>query len=373
MTREMIPAALAAGGTLTDIVPVSDNQQNFAASAINKLTGRRVFVKATEYVAEFSEAILREPRQLTSATADIAADNVVKLLGADIMTIGEQRYLVLQMEHVEGTSLSTVVGSGPIGQQRAVRIAAGIALGLAALHRRRILHRDLKPPNVMLRADDVALITDFGSAVVIPSGQEKVPTNNMYHSLLNVPPEGWEKPAYYCAQSDVYQLGLILYQLVHGELADTAVAYFMAEHVRALQRVPDHKRRDQEDRCMRDALARRTRNGTLLSCGRGAVWWVADAIHSIIRKCTNPRASQRPSAFDLAQSLGKTDVPDWTPTDGALEARGWRGHDWIIRSRERRTGVSWTLLKRRAGVGSFRRFGPEETDRTLLLQRAINS
>ncbi|AZQ40483.1 serine/threonine protein kinase [Streptomyces cyaneochromogenes] len=137
-----------------------------------------------------------------------------------------QLYLV--MELVEGDSLArTLARSGALPAERVARIAAQAAAGLAAAHRQGIVHRDIKPGNLLLDSDGTLKIGDFGIARFLDDpGAALTATGQIVGTSLYLAPErALGKPA--GPPSDVYALGCVLYQLLTGRPpfhADTAVA-----------------------------------------------------------------------------------------------------------------------------------------------------
>ncbi|MFJ8534093.1 serine/threonine-protein kinase [Streptomyces sp. NPDC093591] len=136
--------------------------------------------------------------------------------------------LFLVMELVEGDSLARVVSQfGALPAERVARIAAQAAAGLAAAHREGIVHRDIKPGNLLLDADGTLKIGDFGIARFVDDpGAALTATGQIVGTSLYLAPErALGKPA--GPASDVYALGCVLYQLLTGRPpfhADTAVA-----------------------------------------------------------------------------------------------------------------------------------------------------
>ncbi|WP_345009623.1 serine/threonine-protein kinase [Streptomyces shaanxiensis] len=137
-----------------------------------------------------------------------------------------QLYLV--MELVEGDSLArTLARSGALPAERVARVAAEAAAGLAAAHRQGIVHRDIKPGNLLLDADGTLKIGDFGIARFLDDpGAALTATGQIVGTSLYLAPErALGQPA--GPPSDVYALGCVLYQLLTGRPpfhADTAVA-----------------------------------------------------------------------------------------------------------------------------------------------------
>lgn len=136
--------------------------------------------------------------------------------------------LFLVMELVEGPSLATTLTrSGALPAERVARIAAQAAAGLAAAHRQGIVHRDIKPGNLLLDSDGTLKIGDFGIARFMDDpGAALTATGQIVGTSLYLAPErALGKTA--GPASDVYALGCVLYQLLTGRppfQADTAVA-----------------------------------------------------------------------------------------------------------------------------------------------------
>jgi serine/threonine protein kinase len=136
--------------------------------------------------------------------------------------------LFLVMELVEGDSLARVLGAaGSLPAERVARIASEAAAGLAAAHRQGIVHRDIKPGNLLLTADGALKIGDFGIARFMddPAGGLTATGQIIGTSLYLAPERALGRNA--GPPSDVYSLGCVLYQLLTGRppfQADTAVA-----------------------------------------------------------------------------------------------------------------------------------------------------
>ncbi|TXS41037.1 serine/threonine protein kinase [Streptomyces sp. uw30] len=136
--------------------------------------------------------------------------------------------LFLVMELVEGDSLARLLThSGAQPAERVARMAAQAAAGLAAAHRQGIVHRDIKPGNLLLDADGTLKIGDFGIARFMDDpGAALTATGQIVGTSLYLAPErALGQPA--GPPSDVYALGCVLYQLLTGRPpfhADTAVA-----------------------------------------------------------------------------------------------------------------------------------------------------
>ncbi|MFJ8591784.1 serine/threonine-protein kinase [Streptomyces sp. NPDC093598] len=146
-----------------------------------------------------------------------------------VLDFGEyDNRLYLVMELVEGDSLAGVLtGSGALPAERVARLAAQASAGLAAAHAQGIVHRDVKPANLLLDAHGTLKIGDFGIARFLDDpGAALTATGQIVGTGLYLAPErALGKPA--GPASDMYSLGCVLYQLLSGRppfQADTAVA-----------------------------------------------------------------------------------------------------------------------------------------------------
>ncbi|MEV7387877.1 protein kinase [Streptomyces sp. NPDC091215] len=136
--------------------------------------------------------------------------------------------LFLVMELVEGDTLTRMLSmAGRLPAEQVARIAAQAAAGLAAAHRQGIVHRDIKPGNLLLHVDGAVKIGDFGIARFLDDpGPGLTATGQVVGTSLYLAPErALGQPA--GPASDVYALGCVLYQLLTGRppfQADSAIA-----------------------------------------------------------------------------------------------------------------------------------------------------
>ncbi|HEY8105457.1 MAG TPA: serine/threonine-protein kinase [Gemmatimonadales bacterium] len=137
----------------------------------------------------------------------------------DFLEEGTWSFVV--MEYVDGPDLAVRVRDrGPLGAEEAARLGSDVGAALAIAHRRGILHRDVKPQNILLEPDGRARLTDFGAARL--EGQATVTrTGALVGTLLYLAPEV-VAGARADARADVYGLGLTLYYAVTGRLPDAA-------------------------------------------------------------------------------------------------------------------------------------------------------
>jgi eukaryotic-like serine/threonine-protein kinase len=152
--------------------------------------------------------------------------------GETVSDYGPLPYIV--MEYVEGRTLRDIVKTeGPMDEQRAMETMADICAALDFSHRNGIIHRDVKPANVMINNAGAVKVMDFGIARALADGQGVTQTAAVVGTAQYLSPEQ-ARGELVDARSDVYAAGCVLYELITGEPPFTgdspvAVAY---QHVR---------------------------------------------------------------------------------------------------------------------------------------------
>jgi len=151
---------------------------------------------------------------------------------------GSLPYIV--MEFVDGQTLREIVkGTGPLTQQRVIEVMADVCAALDFSHRHGIIHRDVKPANVMITHGGAVKVMDFGIARALGEGQNMTQTAAVIGTAQYLSPEQARGEAV-DARSDVYAAGCVLFELLTGEPpfqgdSPVAVAY---QHVREEVRRP---------------------------------------------------------------------------------------------------------------------------------------
>ncbi|MEU6194300.1 protein kinase [Streptomyces sp. NPDC047061] len=191
--------------------------------AYDEMLGRPVAVKLL--LAQHTDPTAAARFRLEAQTAGrLQHPNVV-----GVVDFGEQEgRLFLVMELVEGDSLHRVLAqAGSLPAEEVARIAAQAAAGLAVAHEQGIVHRDIKPGNLLLDAVGSVKIGDFGIARFMddPGGALTATGQIVGTSLYIAPERALGQPA--GPPSDVYSLGCVLYQLLTGRVpfnAESAIA-----------------------------------------------------------------------------------------------------------------------------------------------------
>ena len=187
--------------------------------------GRVVAVKVlAPGFSDSPDFVERFRREATTAAA-LSHPNIAQVY--DYGVDGSSHFIV--MEHVDGSDLARLLRqAGRITPSDAVRIAEQVCSALAVAHRAGVVHRDIKPGNVIVRPDGTVKVTDFGIAQAL--GQASLTdTGTVMGTAAYVAPEQARGQATSPA-SDIYSLGILLFQMLTGAVpfdGDTPVAIAM--------------------------------------------------------------------------------------------------------------------------------------------------
>lgn len=206
--RYEIISRIGAGG-MADVYKAQDHK-------LNRLVAVKVmkaeFREDTSFVAKFQKE--------AQAAAKLSHPNVV-----NVYDVGEDRGLYyIVMELIEGITLKKYIArKGKLSVKEATSIAIQVSLGLEAAHNVGIIHRDVKPQNIIISTDGKVKLSDFGIAKAINSNTI---TANVMGSVHYSSPEQ-VRGGFSDAKSDIYSLGITMYEMVTGRVpfdGDTTVA-----------------------------------------------------------------------------------------------------------------------------------------------------
>jgi len=178
-----------------------------------QILNRFVSVKILKKEYSSDEEFLKKFRREATAVASLSDNNIVNVY--DVGVDGDINYIV--MEYVEGKSLKEILNErGKLSTDQALAVGIQIGKALEHAHKNNIVHRDIKPHNVLVTNDGVVKVTDFGIAKssdsVTITNSSKVLGSAHYFS-----PEQ-AKGNVVDNRTDIYSLGIVLYELVTGRV-----------------------------------------------------------------------------------------------------------------------------------------------------------
>jgi hypothetical protein len=208
------------------------------------------FSRDPEYVERFR----REAR----AIAKVSHPNIVTVI--DRGEFDGSQFIVF--EHVPGETLKDIVErAGPLPVEEALAFAHQVARGLAYAHERGIVHRDVKPHNILVDEDGGAKVTDFGLARSLDLEHDITQTGTLLGTCDYISPEQASGQAV-DERSDQYSLGVLLYELLTGEVPFPAESYMAAALRHMRDPVPSVRERRSDvsprlDELVQTAMAKR--------------------------------------------------------------------------------------------------------------------
>ena len=245
------------------------------------------------------------------AAAGLSHPNIVNIY--DVVDEGDIHFIV--MELVEGITLkSYITKKGHLDVKEAIGIAIQVASGIEAAHEQHIIHRDIKPQNIIISMDGKVKVADFGIARAVSSQTMNAAT--VVGSVHYISPEQ-ARGGYSDERSDLYSLGITMFEMVTGHVpfeGDNTVTVALA-HLE--EPMPDP----------------RTLNPD-----------VSPSLARIILKCTEKRPERRyPNAAAVISDLRRALLNDDDPTIGAVKEEDHSSDTIVISPKE------LNLIKTRSG------------------------
>lgn len=183
---------------------------------------RKVAVKVLRMDLQNDPKTVHRFQREALATSELSHPNIVSIL--DVGTEKGMQYLV--MEYVDGPNLKEYIHDHyPLSLNRVLDIMDHILSAVTLAHQHNVIHRDLKPQNILMDPNGNIKIADFGIAVAL-SQQSITQTNSLLGSVHYMSPEQ-ARGSMATRQSDIYSLGIILYEMITGNVpfgGETAVS-----------------------------------------------------------------------------------------------------------------------------------------------------
>ncbi|GIP57997.1 Stk1 family PASTA domain-containing Ser/Thr kinase [Paenibacillus woosongensis] len=201
------------GGRYQIIERIGGGGMALVYKAHDVLLNRNVAIKVLRQQFVNDEEFIRRFRREAQSAASLSHPNVVSVY--DVGQEDDIHYIV--MEYVEGQNLNEIIKErAPLQVDEAIRIASQIADALDHAHHNQIIHRDIKPHNILIGRNGRVKVTDFGIARAVTS-TTITQTGSVVGSVHYFSPEH-AKGVATGEKSDLYSLGIVLYQMLTGRL-----------------------------------------------------------------------------------------------------------------------------------------------------------
>ncbi|MDA0635728.1 serine/threonine-protein kinase, partial [Nonomuraea sp. MCN248] len=211
---------LGSGTTLNDRYLLTDRVGGGGMGEVWRATdtvlGRTVAVKVLIPALSEDAAFVKRFQNEARAMATLRHPGVVDVYDFGACDVGGRRVTFLVMEFVDGESLDKRLRRATLGPEATMRLVAEVADALAAAHAQGIVHRDVKPANLVVRPDGSVALTDFGIAHSASAGQLTA-TGSMLCSAGYCAPE-MATSSEVTPAVDLYALGVVAYECLTGHL-----------------------------------------------------------------------------------------------------------------------------------------------------------
>ncbi|ONI37799.1 hypothetical protein AN639_09310 [Candidatus Epulonipiscium fishelsonii] len=183
---------------------------------------RFVAVKILKEELSRDEEFVRKFKAEALAAASLSHPNIVGVLDVG----NDQGFNYFVMEYIEGKTLKELIYSeAPLSENQAINYIIQILSGLKHAHKKQIIHRDIKPQNILVTSDEILKVTDFGIARAMSSdGSTIIANNNAIGSVHYFSPEQ-ARGGYVNETSDLYACGIVLFEMLTNNLPFEADSY----------------------------------------------------------------------------------------------------------------------------------------------------
>lgn len=250
--KELQPGTVLCGGKYTILEKIGEGGFGITYKAIQNGLNRTVCIKEyfpagkciratyarTVSVQGMSESLFEKYRQSFVKEAKMLATlhhpNIVEVI--DVFDENNTSYMV--MPFIEGRSLQNIVDSqGPLPYPEVVNYMAQVTNAIGYIHDRHILHRDIKPDNIMITDDYKAILIDFGSAREFEQDKTQIHTSMLTHGYA--PTEQYTANSRKGSYTDIYAIGATMYFVLTGQVPLEAGARLTERLVEPKELAPD--------------------------------------------------------------------------------------------------------------------------------------
>ena len=180
-----------------------------------RLLNRFVAIKILRPEFTKDETFVDNFKKESQAAAGLTHPNIVSVY--DVGKEGNINFIV--MELVEGKPLSQIIAEkGRLDYKEAINVARQVASALSLAHKNQIIHRDVKPHNVLITSTGVAKLADFGIARAVTNSPVVDGTNNKVMGSVHYLSPEQARGSYLDERSDIYSLGIVLYEMLTGKV-----------------------------------------------------------------------------------------------------------------------------------------------------------
>jgi serine/threonine protein kinase len=197
------------------LLKIAEGGMGAVYKARHKGTGDIVAIKVLPPATARNPVLLKRFEQEYKVAAALDHPHIVRAI--EFCGIGTAPFLV--MEYVDGESLGAKVErEGPMPEEQAIRLIAQVCQGLHRAHKQKLIHRDVKPDNILVTADGTAKLTDLGLVKELDNELNLTKTGRGLGTPNYMAPEQFRDAKNADVRCDVYSLGASLYTLLTGEV-----------------------------------------------------------------------------------------------------------------------------------------------------------
>ncbi len=191
-------------------------------ASLDRYVAIKVLHPAFKQDPQFFERFKREAR----IVANLEHPNIIPVY--DFNEHHGEPYLV--MRFIEGDTLKAKMSHEPMPRAQILRLMRPVCQALAYAHQQGVLHRDIKPSNIMLTSSDSVFLTDFGLARMVQAGESTLSQDMMVGTPQYISPEQAQGLKELDGRTDIYSLGVVLYEMLTGRVPFSADTPFATIH-----------------------------------------------------------------------------------------------------------------------------------------------